>query len=310
VKKVIFVIGATATGKTDLGIQIAKKIGGSIISADSRQMYIDMTIGTAKPAIRPGFEDINSPRKDTKDLWKIPFAIEGVDHYLFDIAYPDERYTVFDFQQQALHLIEKLDNPVVVGGTGLYVDSLINNYILDTNSEDSRQSQQIRGRLEQEYQELVQKLGESGAKQAMWDKLNLIDPETARETHPNNWRYVGRALELHELTGKTKKDLAQKTPPAFEYELRSIDFPRDELYARIERRIDIQMDQGLLEETKTLFAKYPPSTPALSSLGYLELKQYLDGNLSLEDAIDLFKKNTRHFAKRQLSWFRRYGIKC
>jgi len=303
-KKVTFVIGPTATGKTDLGIQIAKQNNGSIISADSRQMYLDMTIGTAKPAIRPGFEKINSEKQDTTDLWQKPFQIEGVDHYLFDIAYPDERYTLFDFKEQAYNLIEKLDNPVVVGGTGLYVDSLINNYQLDTKNE--RESKQVRDELEAEYQQHVQNSCESEARQSMWDKLNEIDAQTASEVHPNNWRYISRALELYILTGKAKSEIAKKTPPPFEFELIGIEYPREKLYERIEMRIDMQMDQGLLEETKALLEKYDNNLPPLSSLGYLELKNYLEGQTSLEEAIKDFKQNTRHFAKRQIGWFRRY----
>jgi len=312
-KKVTFVIGPTATGKTDLGIKIAKQLGGSIISADSRQMYIDMTIGTAKPLTREGFDQIDIPKKNTQDLWQTPVQLEGIDHYLFDIAYPDERYTMFDFKEQASQLIEKLDHPIVVGGTGLYVDSLINNYTLKTqeesrqdNLENSQAAIQIRASLEEEYRQHVQKSCESEARQIMWDKLNEIDPETAQETHPNNWRYVSRALELFELTGESKKTVAQKTPPPFEVELIGIEYPREKLYERIEMRIDMQMEAGLLEETRQLFEKYPSDTRSLSSLGYLELKKHLDGELSLEEAVSLFKKNTRHFAKRQISWFRRY----
>jgi len=312
-KKVTFIIGPTATGKTDLGIQIAKQLNGSIISADSRQMYIDMTIGTAKPLTRASFSQISAARQATKDLWQTPIQLEGVDHYLFDIAYPDERYTMFDFKEQASRLIEKLDHPIVVGGTGLYVDSLINNYTLKTqkntfeqNPEKAQELNEIRSEIEEEYRQHVQNSCESRARQIMWDKLNEIDPKTAKETHPNNWRYVSRALELFRLTGESKKTVAQKTPPPFEVELIGIEYPREKLYERIELRIDMQMEQGLLEETKKLFEKYPADTRSLSSLGYLELKKHLDGELSLEEAVYLFKKNTRHFAKRQISWFRRY----
>lgn len=298
-KHTLFIIGPTASGKTGLGIELAKKHQKAVISADSRQIYLDMDIGTAKPGIR-----LNPPA-NTQDLWQKPIQVDGIDHYCVDIIKPSERYTAFDFKQQAYDLIQKLDNPIIVGGTGLYVDILLHNYALQAQGQN--ESDEIRSRLVKEFEEIVQNSCETEAKQQMWEKLKKVDPESAAEIHPNNWRYVCRALELYELTGESKTTVATKQKPPFEPYIVGIHWDRAKLYERIELRIDMQMDEGLLQETKDLLAKYDHDLPALTSLGYLELKEHLEGNTSLEEAVAMFKQNTRRFAKRQIGWFRRYA---
>jgi tRNA dimethylallyltransferase len=297
-KHVLFIIGPTASGKTDLGIEIATQYNKAVISADSRQIYLDMDIGTAKAGIRP-----NKP-ENAQDLWQQPIQVEDIDHYMVDILKPDQRYTAFDFKKQAYDLIQKLGNPIIVGGTGLYIDVLLHNYELQAQGEN--ESQEIRSRLVKKFEEIVQKSCESDAKQKMWEKLQEVDPDTASEIHPNNWRYVCRALELYELTGESKTKVATKRKPPFEPYIVGIHWDRAKLYERIELRIDMQMDEGLLQETKHLLDKYDHNLPALTSLGYLELKDHLEGNTDLDEAVRIFKQNTRRFAKRQIGWFRRY----
>jgi len=290
-KHVLFIVGATATGKTDLGVEYAKKHNGAVISADSRQIYIGMDIGTAKAAVREG----------EPSGWDDPVKYEGIDHYFLDIVYPNERYTVFDFKEQAYELIEKLREqgvpPIVVGGTGLYIDALVKNYDIEA---ETKENLKVRAKLQKEY--------EKKGSQKMWNKLKKIDPESAEQIHPNNWRYISRALEIYEVTGKPKSAAATKNNPPFEPYLMTIQYPRKVLYERIEQRIDMQIKEGLVEEARELFEKYDADLPALTSLGYLEIKKYLDGEMSLEEAVDEFKKNTRHFAKRQIGWFRRYDF--
>lgn len=292
-KHVVFVVGPTATGKTDWGVEIAKQNNGAVISADSRQIYLEMDIGTAKPVFRKPLPTT------TKDIYKLPIKYEGVDHYLFDVVYPNERYTLFDFKTQAKELIKSLSaqntQPIVVGGTGLYIDALIKNYELTaTLPEDLVLKANIQKQLD-----------EKGS-QVLWQKLNEVDPEAAAKIHPNNPHYLIRALELYELTGKTKADITKYSKPTFEPVILMTEFDRQEIYDRVEKRIDIQFEQGLIQETEELFKKYDPDLPSMTSLGYKEIKKYLDGEYNLDECKKEFKKKTRHFAKRQMTWFKRY----
>ncbi len=290
---VVFIGGSTATGKTSLGVQLAKEHNGAVISADSRQIYIGMDIGTAKAAPRLEIPDT------TEGLWAIPYKYDGVDHYLMDIVYPNERYTLFDFKTHAYELIKRLQSenilPIVVGGTGLYLDALIANYELKADkAEDLEVKRALEARIKEE------------GSQKLWQELNEIDPDAAGEIHPNNPRYIVRALELYKVTGKTKSENTKTGKPPFNPVLIGISYPREVIYQRVEDRIDIMMQQGLIEETKELLSKYDPELPSMSSLGYKEIKMYLDNELSLEEATDLFKQKTRNFAKRQITWFKRY----
>jgi tRNA dimethylallyltransferase len=293
--KVLFIGGATASGKTDISLDLARKYNGEIISADSRQIYIGMDIGTAKVATRQDFSD------DKNDLVNSPILVEGIPHYLIDIVYPDQRYTLFDFKRDAYNLIQQIQQkgktPIVVGGTGLYIDALINNYSLeDSVKEDSK----VRQKLEKE----AAKFGAGH----MWDKLNKIDQYSAEKIHPNNSYAIVRALEFALINnGEAKTKKAKKNKPPFEYVLILTKMDRSELYKKIEQRIDLQIEQGLIEETKKLLELYDPNLPALSSIGYKEISDYLNSECSLEEAVKLFKQHTRNYAKRQLTWFRRYS---
>ncbi len=282
-KDVVFVVGPTATGKTDLAIKIAQQHNGSVISADSRQIYFEMDIGTAKAAVRRPIEPVD---------YTEPIQIEGIDHYLIDIAFPDQRYTLFEFKTQAEALIQQLQKegklPIVAGGTGLYADSLINNY-----------------QMEPEDHELREELEKLDG-QTLWEKLNEVDPESAESLHPNDQRRVLRKLEIAMIAGEK---LERSRKPDFNPIILEPKYERQDLYEKIEKRIDWMVEQGLVEETENLLEKYDENLPALSSLGYKEIGEYLKGERSLDEALYEFKKHTRHFAKRQISWFRRYKNK-
>jgi tRNA dimethylallyltransferase len=303
--KVIFIGGATASGKTSLSLELATKYNGEIISADSRQIYIGMDIGTAKIAPRP------NPPADTMGLYKVPFLHQNINHYLVDILYPNQRFTLFDFKKQAYEIIQDIQNrnktPIIAGGTGLYIDALINNYELDET--DTQEDPALRSQIEAQYADLLKSLPEAEAKQSMHSQLAKLDAHSAEKIHFSNIYAVQRALEFATLNqGRSKTNSARKSAPPFEYELVLTDLPRPELYKRIEDRIDEQIEQGLIQETKELLAKYGSGYPALTSLGYKEIGMYLEGELSLPEALEQFKKKTRNYAKRQLTWFRRYQV--
>lgn len=304
--KVIIIGGATASGKTSLSLELARKYNGEIISADSRQVYIGMDIGTAKVAPRPEIP------ASTKDLYLQPFDYKGIPHYLIDVVFPNQRYTLFDFKNQAYTLIADIKSrgktPIIVGGTGLYLDAIMKNYQLSADVES--QNPEIKTELEKKYQSYLAQFGEDEAKKRMYQILEQEDPDSAATIPPNNIYFVLRALEFTlSNPGESKFKSAQTAIPPFEYELILTDIPREELYKRIEDRIDEQVQQGLIEETQTLINQYGLNLPALTSLGYKEIASYLAKETTLEDALKLFKQKTRNYAKRQLTWFRRYKSK-
>jgi tRNA dimethylallyltransferase len=254
-----------------------------------------MDIGTAKAGIRT-----EVPASNLENIYKTPILIEGIPHYLIDIVYPNQRYTLFDFKKQAYELIEDIlkrgKTPIIAGGTGLYIDCLINNYdIPNAIKEDLKLKKQLE--LEAE------KMG----KNYMWEKLNKMDPMSASKIHFNNGYAVIRALEFALLNNDSKKKRAKKNVPPFEYKIEIMQMDRKLLYKKIEDRINQQIQNGLIEETEKLIAKYGKNLPALSSIGYKEIATYLEGNAELEECINLFKQHTRNYAKRQITWFRRYS---
>lgn len=271
----IAIIGPTASGKTVVAIALAQLLNGEIVSADSRQIYRQMNIGTAKAT---------------------PAEQDTVKHHLIDIADPDQTISLSEFQRQATAIIKKIhtvgNQPILAGGTGLYINTITQNYQLP----DSKPDLKLRVELEN--------FAANFGAEALHQKLQTLDPESAARIHPNNLRYVIRALEIVSQTSRPKSD--QRSPSEFATFFISVDWPRDQLYQRINQRIDQQIELGLLEETRQLLSKYPVDLPSLSSLGYQELGQYLRGEVSLEKALEDFKQNTRNFAKRQLTWFRKY----
>ncbi len=269
----LVILGATASGKTDLSIKIAQKYDGEVISSDSRQIYKYMDIGTAK---------IMSEEMD------------GVPHYMLDIVEPDQEFTLADFVDKAkehikdIHKREKL--PILIGGTGLYIRAICENYNIPRVAPNEKLREKLR-------KEIKKKGGEY-----IYEKLKKLDPEVAKKIHPNNHRYVIRAIEVAESGQKMRK----KSDPEYHVLKLGIDWPREKLYERINKRAEIQVKNGLIEETRGLLDKgYDLSLSSMSSLGYPEIISYIKGERTLEEALGWLQKNTRNYAKRQITWFRK-----
>lgn len=278
-KPLIVIFGPTASGKTELSLKIATAVLKSthkkaeIISADSRQIYKGMEIGTA--AILP---------KEQK----------GIKHHLIGITTPDKILTLAEYKELALKKITEIYKrkhiPILVGGTGLYISAIIENYDIPKLAPDKK----FREKLEKEAKE-------KGA-QFIHKKLEKLDPKVAALIHPNNIRYVIRAIEICKA-GKTKS----KTKSDFDVFMIGIKHPREELYERINKRVDIQIEKGLVKEVKKLLKKgYDKNLPAMSSLGVKEIIPYIEGKSSLDECKEILKRSTRRYAKRQMTWFRRY----
>ena len=280
-KKPLIVIGGpTACGKTGFSIKLAKKINGEIISADSMQVYRYMDIGTAKVT---------------------PEEADGVPHYLIDEFDPDEEYNVMLFQQKAKAYMEEIwakgKTPILVGGTGFYINALLyDNDFTETDNDTS-------------YREECYKLAQEQGPEVLFERLKEVDPEYAEIMHANNVKRVTRALEYHYLTGqKFSEHNAEQKEKETPYDAAVIilNMDREKLYERIELRIDIMMQEGLLEEVKGLLDKgYTPDLVSMQGIGYKEFVPYFNGECTLEEAVTQLKTNTRRFAKRQLTWFRR-----
>ena len=280
-KKPLIVIGGpTACGKTGFSIKLAKEIGGEIISADSMQVYRYMDIGTAKVT---------------------PEEADGVPHYLIDEFDPDEEYNVMLFQQKAKAYMEQIwakgKVPILVGGTGFYINALLyDNDFTETENDTS-------------YREECYKLAQEQGPEVLFERLKEVDPEYAEIMHANNVKRVTRALEYHYLTGqKFSEHNAEQKEKETPYDAAVIilNMDREKLYERIELRIDIMMEQGLLEEVKGLLDRgYTPDLVSMQGIGYKEFIPYFNGECTLEEAVTQLKTNTRRFAKRQLTWFRR-----
>lgn len=276
--RLLVLIGPTAVGKTKMSIEIAKAFDCEIISGDSMQVYRGMDIGTAKI---------------TKD------EMEGIPHHLIDIHEPDYPYSVAEFQEQSQRLITEITErgklPFIVGGTGLYVESVCYGYQFSESGAD-----------EEFRKEQFRYADEYGA-EALHRRLAEVDPESAERLHPNDLRRVVRALEVFHVTGiPLSSQLApQKKESPYRLCLVGLTMDRQMLYNRIEERIDLMLKQGLVEEVAALMEKgFSPGLVAMQGLGYKEIVSYLQGECSYEEAVTLLKRDTRRFAKRQLSWFR------
>ena len=278
-KPLIVIAGPTACGKTDLSINLAEKIGGEIISGDSMQVYKLMDIGTAKPTA-----------EETR----------GIPHFLIDELYPDEEYNVMIFQKKAKEYMKEIYDrghiPIIVGGTGFYINALV--YDNDFTEEESSS---IRDEL--------YRIAETEGKEKLHDMLADIDIEYAQSIHPNNVKRVARAIEYYRLTGEKmsehNKSAKEKESP-YNTAFFVLNMDRQKLYERIDMRVDIMMENGLKNEVRKLIDMgYSPELVSMQGLGYKEFIPYFNGEISLEKAVDDIKKYTRHFAKRQLTWFRR-----
>lgn len=265
----IVILGPTASGKTALSVALAKQFGGYIISADSRLVYKGMDIGTAKPT----FEERR-----------------GVPHFMIDVAEPDEAFTVADYQRMVAAILKKEHGlPFLVGGTGLYIDAVTQNWDIPKGAA----SQEQRSAMEEMSVRLLAK------------RLIELDPESAKAIDLNNKRRVIRALEVAEQTGESFVAQQQTRPFPYDVIKIGIAIEREELIKRIDKRVDVMMDAGLLDEAKRLGARYGWDIPAMSSIGYKQLGSYIRGEMSLADAIGRIKIETRQYAKRQMTWFKR-----
>ena len=279
-KPLVIITGPTAAGKTDISLRLAKNIGGEIISADSMQVYRGMDIGTAKIM---------------KD------QMMGIPHHLIDIMAPSEPFNVMVFRKLAMEAADDILSrgriPVVVGGTGFYIQALL----YDVEFSDQNAGGQYRTRL----QDLCRDKGQ----EYLHDMLKSCDPEYAAGVHANNVKRVIRALEFYHETGQKLSDhnrqMREKTSP-WNFACFVLYHDREVLYDRINRRVDQMMEEGLAEEAAALYDKgYSRDLTSMQGIGYKEFFDYLDGTSTLEETADRIKKNTRHFAKRQMTWFRR-----
>lgn len=274
------IVGATASGKTGVAIELAKRIDGEIISADSMQIYKTMNIGTAKPTVE---------------------ETEGIPHHLIDCVAPDENFSVARFVQEAEASIAEIMGrgkcPIVVGGTGLYINGLTLPWSFETEDTNPK----VRARLERE----IKKVGSD----SMHRLLERIDPESAKEIHPNNAKRIVRALEIYEVTGMTKSQSdtqGQHRKCTYEYTMMGLRMDRQQLYKNIDRRVDNMIAAGLLDEVQALINRgYSRDLVSLKAIGYKEFFPYFDGEMSFDETLRILKRDTRHFAKRQLTWFRK-----
>jgi len=278
----LIIAGPTATGKTEVAVSVAEKLDGEVVSADSMLIYRLMDIGTAKPG-----------HKEKKNI----------PHHLIDVINPDGNFTVANYQIQARQAIKDInarDNvPILVGGTGFYIDAVIFDYDFNRVAPDTG----LRQMLKQEAEEK--------GNQVVHDRLRLVDPETADRIHANNLKRVIRALEIYHQTGVAgtlQRNQSKKEYRSYDKLFFCLQYERDELYSRIEKRVDLMIAHGLVQEVRELLNRgYRPELVSMQGLGYKEIVGYLCNRYSLEEAVHMLKRNTRRFAKRQLTWFRRYS---
>lgn len=276
----IILAGPTASGKTALSIRLAKELGGAVVSADSMQVYRHMDIGSAKAS---------------------PEEMQGVPHYLIDVLEPWEEFNVTRFQEMAREsLAEIYENgqmPIVVGGTGFYIQALL--YGIDFGE----------GEIDLAYRRDLEALAQKEGPQALHEMLRQVDEPSAERIHANNVKRVVRALEFHRLTGERisdHNDLERQREAAYEFRYFVLTDTRERLYGRIDRRVDAMVQSGLVQEVQSLLDMgCTREMTSMQGLGYKETIDYLEGHVSLEEAVRRIKRDTRHFAKRQLTWFRR-----
>lgn len=279
-KKLLIIAGPTAVGKTEISINVAKRLNGEIVSADSMQIYKYMDIGSAKIS---------------------DAEMQGVSHYLIDIIEPHESFTVADYKSNAESSIDAIINkgkhPMVVGGTGLYINSLIYNYTFTEAAKD------------EEYRKKLEQLAEEKGKEYVHEMLKDVDVESYNRLYPNDLKRVVRALEVHKITGKTISEFTANEniydiPYDINYYVLTMD--RAKLYERINKRVDIMLQSGLIDEViKLKEMGYNSNMQSMKGIGYKEILYYLEGKISLDEAVEMIKQGTRNYAKRQLTWFRK-----
>lgn len=277
--KVIVICGPTASGKTALSIQLAQKINGEIISSDSMQIYKNMNIGTAKT--------------DKQEM-------QGIKHYLLDFVEPNQRYSVADYKKDAENAIEDILQkgkvPIIVGGTGLYVDSLI--YGIEYPNIE----------FDENYRKKLEKRAEKEGLEKLYEEARKIDPQAMEKISRNDQKRILRVLEIYNATGKTKTEQeieSRKNEVKYDYRVFAINMDREKLYDRINKRVDIMIQKGLIEEVENLLKKYNEFPTAMQGLGYKEVVEYIQGKVLKEDMIENIKRESRRYAKRQITWFKK-----
>ena len=277
----IIVLGPTASGKTDVSIMLAKALNTEIINADCMQIYKELTIGTAKATIEEQ---------------------QGIKHHLLDFVEPTKEFSVSEYKELAMPIIERLIHsnkiPIIVGGTGFYVQSLLTNYEYG----NSYKSEKLRAELTE--------IANTQGNQAVHDMLKNIDPVSAEKIHFNDVKRVIRAIEIFKLSGTKKSDINNtmqtNTQNLIKPLIIALNWNREELYSRINLRVDIMIKNGLKQEVENLVSKYnlTENNQCMQGIGYKEMLEHLNGKLTLEESIEKIKINTRHYAKRQLTWFK------
>lgn len=278
--KIIVIAGPTASGKTSLSIELAKRINGEIISSDSMQIYKEMNIGTAKPTVE---------------------EMSGILHHLIDFVPPDKRYSVAEFKKDAeikiAEILERKKIPIIVGGTGLYIDALI--YGIEYPQIE----------FDENYRDELMRISVSeDGLEKLYQQANKIDKEAMKKISSKDKKRIIRILEIYKATGKTKTELeriSREKGVRYDYKVFAINMDREKLYERINLRVDLMLEQGLIGEVESLLKKYKKFPTAMQGLGYKEVAQFLEGELTKEEMIDKIKQETRRYAKRQLTWFRK-----
>lgn len=277
--KICILAGPTAVGKTDISLVLARNLYGEIISADSAQVYKYMDVGTAKL------------KKD---------EMKGIKHYMIDEVAPDVNFSAASFKERAETYIRDINErgklPIITGGTGLYINSLLNNLNFTDSISDEEFRQKMKDTAECKGSEYVHSM------------LKSVDPVSYRKLHPNDLRRIIRALEVYKSTGRPisyYQEESQKIPPRYDFAYIALTMDRNKLYERINHRVDKMMSDGLIEEVEELLSKgYNRNLNSMQALGYKEIAAYLKGETTREEAIEILKRDTRHYAKRQLTWFR------
>lgn len=276
-EKLAVIIGPTAVGKTKLSIELAHRYNGEIISGDSMQIYREMDIGTAKIKQE---------------------EMEGIPHHLIDIKNPEQDFSAAEFQGLVREKIAEITSrkklPIIVGGTGLYIQAAIYDYQFSDAPSDP------------EFRSILEKRAEAEGNQTLHDELARIDPQSAEMIHPNNVRRVIRALEIFHCTGQTKIEIQENQSPDLLYDtaLIGLTMDREQLYERINMRVDMMMEEGLIEEVRKLFDRGLRDCQSIQAIGYKEIYEYLENRMTLDESIEALKQNSRRYAKRQLTWFR------
>ena len=275
--KILIICGPTASGKTGFAVACAKKLNTEIVSADSQLVYKGLDIGTAKP---------------TED------ERQGIIHHLIDVADPKQNFSVFDYAEQAIPIVEQLLNsgktPIICGGTGFYINSILFDFAYGHTGADTSVRDKYNGLLSEKGKEYIYSL------------LQSVDPETAEKLHVNDTKRVVRALEIYEASGRKKSDQHDELIPKYDYLAVAINYPREELYRRIDIRVDQMFECGLVEEIKNLLASgVDENCQSMQAIGYKEVLKCLKNGDNQSTMRDTIKQNTRHYAKRQITFFKK-----